>query len=234
MATETLKRLSKIFTVGDLMTDVKQLKRADTIENARNLFNEYDVVPYPKTGEIKGYFYHKNKGIKDIVQNTLISDGTSIFDLINLLNLNQFYFILSTNNISGYIHFSDLNKPYTKIPLYVMFEAFERRLWEKLKDRIKEEHLNRIFQENEVNGFLRKKKFNVKRNIDIGWAGIFTFPYILRLARFYGLSDLIDQDIKLLKETRNKLAHSGRNLVNSYNDVKRLIEAQELCLSMIK
>ena len=234
MTTDTLDRLLKVFSAEDLMTHVKQLKRADTIENASYLFNEYDVVPYPKDGKISGYFYHKNIGIKEIEPNILLSHGTSIFDVIKLFGQNQFYFILSTNEVIGYIHFSDLNKPFTKIPLFAMFEAVERRLWEKFKDRINEDHLRQVFEENEVKRFIKKKEFNIKRNVDIGWTGVFTFPYILRLSRLYGLTDLTDYDIKLLKETRNKLAHSDRNLVNSYNDVKRLIESQELCLSIIK
>ena len=35
MTNGTLKRLSKVFTVEDIMTDVEQLKRADTLKDAQ-------------------------------------------------------------------------------------------------------------------------------------------------------------------------------------------------------
>lgn len=231
---KSLNRLYEVFTVEDLMTDLRQLKRADNYNDAKNLFNEYDVVPYPKKGKIKGYFNHNSEGINPIRSNVLVSHKTSIFDLFGLLSQNQFFFVLSGNEIVGYIHFSDLNKPFTKISLFAIFEAVERRFWEQFKNRVNEDGIRNVFGKKEFDRFFKKKAFNIKRNVDIGWTGVFTFPYILRLARYYGLTDLTDQDVKLLKETRNKLAHSDRNLVNSYKDAKRLNEAEKICRSLIE
>ena len=73
----------------------------------------------------------------------------------------------------------------------------------------------------------------VKGNVDLGWTGIFSFPYILKIARYYGLTQLPDEEIKLLKEVRNKVAHSDQNLVVQYSDVQPLAHAYELFTSLL-
>lgn len=234
MKTEALDRILRVITVMDLMTDAKYLKRADTFENAQNLFNEYDVVPYPKKGNIEGYFHKDNKELLQIAKKNLVSSDTNTLSLFKIIKEDKFCFVLSANEIEGYIHYSDLNKPFTKIPLFTIFEAVERSLWENIKNRINEEDLAKLFSESEVKNFLKSREFNTKRNVNVDWTGIFTFPFILKMARYYGLIDFSDQEIKLLKETRNKVAHSDRNLINSFKDVEKLINAQELCFEIIK
>ena len=85
MLNQTLDRLSSIFKAEDIMTKLKEIKRADNIENANNLFNEFDVIPYPRNGQIEGYFYHKTKKDHAIKTDFLISHGTSIIKLIQIL-----------------------------------------------------------------------------------------------------------------------------------------------------
>ena len=48
------------------------------------------------------------------------------------------------------------------------------------------------------------------------------------LARFYSLIDLPEEEIKPLKETGNKVAHSDQNLVAQYSDVDVLAKAHNL------
>lgn len=114
-----------------------------------------------------------------------------------------------------------------------MFQAAERRLWDRFKDKISEEVLRKIFEPGEVDAFMRKKRRAERDNVDLGWVGVFSFPYILRLARFYGLTDMSDEDIKLLKEVRNKVAHSDHHLIKDAKDVRTLAEARGLFLSLI-
>jgi len=229
MSREELKRISGIFSARDLMTPVNQLKRADTVGQAEKLFNEYDVVPYPRMGEINGFFKRRNSDITPIKTGLLLSEGTSVFQLLELLNQNKFYFVISGNRIIGYIHFSDFNRSITKIPFFALLQTVEKVIWGKIQDRISEEALLKMFADREVKSFIRKRDSNRKQNVDIGWTGVFTFPFILKLARFYGQIDLPDDEIKLLKETRNKVAHSDRVILSSYNDVQKVTRAYEIC-----
>jgi hypothetical protein len=233
MQTKIIERIRKVITVEDLMTNAKLLKRVDNILDAKSLFSEYDVIPYPQKGKIKGFFHRDCESIKPIEIKNLISNGTDIFELLKLLDKYQFYFVLSANEIIGYVHYSDLNKHSTKIPLFVLFENTERILWQQFEHRIKEKDLFRIFKEKEVKKFLKKREKNISENVDIGWAGIFTFPSMLRLAGFYGLVNFDDKKIRILKETRNKIAHSDRNLVTSHGEVKHLLIAINTCSQII-
>jgi hypothetical protein len=55
--------------------------------------------------------------------------------------------------------------------------------------------------------------------------GVFTFFSALRLARHYGAIDLPDDDIRLLKDPRNKIAHSNWSLATQYEYVASLAKA---------
>ena len=115
-----------------------------------------------------------------------------------------------------------------------MFGTIERKLWDKIKDRISEDALHKAFRPNEIEGFLKKKRKAEKGNVDLGWVGIFSFPSILKLARFYGLTDLSSDEIELLRKMRNKIAHSDHQLVNGEKDVRDLAEAHSMFQSLLK
>jgi hypothetical protein len=233
MNNQKLNRLSLIFSVQDIMTEANQLRRADNIKNAENLFYEFDIVPYPRKGNLEGFFKRDSKDLHNIEPRYLLSEGTSLLELPELFNNNLFYFIISGNRIVGYVHYSDLNKPIVKIPFFAMFQAVERKLWDKIKNQISEEILQNIFEPKQVEDFKKKKRRAEANNIDIGWVGVFSFPYILRLARYFGLIDLTSEDIKLLKEIRNKVSHSDYYLVGSQKDVKDLADACSMFLSLM-
>ena len=153
--------------------------------------------------------------------------STSLVELPKLLSQQPYYFVISGNDIAGYVHYSDLNKPITKIPFFAMFQLVERKFWDKMTHRISEKDLVTLFQ-GQAKGFIQKKEQAASQNTDLGWTGIFTFPSILRLARHYGLAHIDDREITLLKETRNKIAHSDHNLVNSQSDVIELAQAVDI------
>lgn len=233
MDSQKLSQLSRAFSVRDILTETERLRRADNLKNAELLFHEYDVVPYPRRGLLNGFFQRGSEQLHRIEPRHIVSEGTSLFDLPQLFCESLFYFVISGNRLVGYVHYSDFNKPVVKIPFFAMFQAVERRLWERFKDRISEDAVRRVFEPKEVDAFMRKKRKAERDNVDLGWVGVFSFPYILRLARFYGLTDISDEDIKLLKEVRNKVAHSDHHLVKDAKDVQTLAEARGLFLSLM-
>jgi hypothetical protein len=85
----------------------------------------------------------------------------------------------------------------------------------------------------DVGRFLKQRQENQRNNVDIGWTGIFTFPLLLKVARFYGYAQVSDDQIKLLEEVRNRVLHSDRNLVTQYADIQMLIEARQLAESLV-
>ena len=63
---------------------------------------------------------------------------------------------------------------------------------------------------------------------NVGWTGVFTFPSIVKLARHFGLIHFTDDEIGLLKDVRNNVSHSDRNLVAQYGDVETLVKAYSM------
>lgn len=216
------------------MTSNKHLKRAETVEEAQNLFHEFDVVPFPRRGKIEGFFKRDSDDITPLEVDHLLSADTSVLHMPDLLIQRPFYFVVSTNSVIGYVHYSDLNKVITKVPFFVVFQAAERRLWDKIEHRISERDLYKLFRDNEAKKLIDKSKEVARGNVDISWVGVFTFPFILRLARHYGLLDLPDDQIKLLKNTRNNVAHSDKLMVTGYEDVTSLAEAHKMVQEIIE
>lgn len=233
MSYDALKRLTATFSVQDIMTPTEQLQRADTLNDALYLLHEYDVVPYPRSDKILGFFQRGSSARYVIEPAHLISNSTNLAALPKLLCQQPFFFVISGNEVIGYIHYSDLNKPITKVPFFAMFQLIERTFWDKMTHRISEKDLKILFS-GEASKLIQKKENAATRNTDIGWTGVFSFPYILRLARHYGLAQVTDNEIKLLKETRNRIAHSDQNLVSSFDDVSKLAEAVDIFQHIIK
>jgi hypothetical protein len=210
------------FKVSDIMTRTKDLRRADSLDDARKLFHEYDVVPFPRTGDIKGFFQQDNAITNDLKPNHLVSDATDLLELPHLLAAHRFFFVIAGNRVVGYVHYSDLNKHVVVIPLFGLFRTVERLLWDRIRTRIEEADLLKVFSEREIKGFLRKKRRLTKDNVDLGWSGVFSFPGILKLARRYGAIHHRDDEIEILRKFRNKIAHADGDLVENYHDVELL------------
>jgi len=216
------------------MTAAAHLKRADLIDHARTLFHEYDVVPFPRSGEIKGFFSRGSTEISELKPEHLVSDASDLLDLPRLLAARPFYFVLSGNRITGYVHYSDLNKYIVAIPFFALFRSAERLLWERIQRRLKEEDLRQVFSEQESKIFIRKRQKAVAGNVDLGWTGIFSFPAILKLARHFGAIQETDEEIEKLRRVRNKIAHSDSEIVNNYQDVQLLADAREMISSFVQ
>jgi hypothetical protein len=230
---KALRRLDHILSVQNIMTPAQVLERADSIEDATQLFNEYDVVPYPKTGRIEGFFKRNSNELIKLQTDHLISNATSLLDMPKLLYQASFYFVISAHTIAGYVHYSDLNKPTMKIPLFLLFHAMENSVWARIKDQITEDIVRKVFQ-GSAQDYIKKRDRAKKSNVDIGWMGIFTLPSILRLAKYFQTLDLSDDQIKLLGNNRNNVAHADKNLVNSHADTAQLVKAVKLCQSILK
>ncbi len=230
---EALKQLTDAFSVQDIMTNADELRRSDTLDDARNLFRAYDVIPYPRRGKIEGFFRKDSDDIFPLEIENLISGGTSLLEIPKLIGKSRFHFVITSHAIGGYVHYSDLNKMAVKILLFALFQAVERRLWDAFNHRITERDVHELF-EDEAKGFIDKQKQNAANNVDLGWTGVFSFPRILKIARFYGLLHLTDREIKLLKETRNNVAHSDQNLVGNLTDVVTLAQAIDLFWSLLE
>jgi len=90
---ETLKRLATTFTVKDIMVPDADLKiAADDLAAIRVSHDnpDFSVIPIRQNGKLTGYFERDSRNTKKIALNDLISDGTSLLDLVEILEDRQF------------------------------------------------------------------------------------------------------------------------------------------------
>ena len=129
----------------------------------------------------------------------MISDGTSILDLLRTFEKKPFCFVLSHAEIAGYVHFSDLNLPFVKLALYTIIEATESSALAMIDSILDHENLARL---------LAKKRFKtIKKRLDAAqkkdanrslWLDFLTIEDILRIARKENKILLNEQEIKAI------------------------------------
>ena len=143
---ETLSRLASAFTVKDIMTPRAKLVCAVDAKDARCVSHDnpdYDVIPIQKGKALMGYFERMSGKAKRIGPTVLVADGTSLLDLVDILEERQFSFVLSGQSIEGYVHFSDLNHQLVKLTFYIILQSLERTALNSLQGRTHDDALRK-------------------------------------------------------------------------------------------
>lgn len=228
---ETLKRLAATFVVRDIMIPDARLVCAQNEAEAAAVSAthlDFNVVPIRREGKLTSYFERDTSQTKEITVDDLISDGTSLFDLVEFLAEREFAFVFSHHRIGGYVHFSDLNNNLVKLAFYVILEAVERMALDSLRpEKSCEEYLR---------GNLSAERFQqierqYKRDGDAARSllNYLNISDALRLAVKEGSIQLDEPTIKDVKRVRDGAAHVLENLVADYGDVRRLANIRREC-----
>src|SRR2546422_8961439 len=118
----TLSDLARTFTVRQIMVPERKLVRGHDETDAVRLLEQYpdfDVIPIPKSGEITGFQERGASAPHELTREDVVSDGTSVFDLVDVIAKRRHVFVLTGQSIGGYVHFSDLNN-LVKIPFFAL------------------------------------------------------------------------------------------------------------------
>jgi hypothetical protein len=194
-------------------------------------YPDFDVIPIQQDGTPTGYFERKSRRTKKISPTDLIADGTSLLDLVEILEERQFSFVLSGHKIEGYVHFSDLNHQLVKLAFHVILEALERVALNSIQSRSDRESLKRDLDPvrfKQIEGAY-KRAGRAARNL----VSYLNLSDILRLAAMTGPISVEDRHIKAMKKVRDGAAHGSENLVSSYDDVTRLADVKRECLRVL-
>jgi hypothetical protein len=231
---ETLKRLATTFTVRDIMVPREDLKcaagEAEAIEVSHNNL-DYNVIPIQRNEKLTGYFERDSGKTNKIDLNDLISDGTSLFDLVEILEDRQFCFVLSHRHIEGYVHYSDLNHHLVKLAFYVILEALERAALDSIQGRDDPESLKRDLEPSrykQIQGAY-KRTGDAARSL----SSYLNIADLLRLAAKAGTTRVEDGVVKTMKKIRDGASHASNNLVSTYADVKKLGHVKRECLRVL-
>ncbi len=231
---ETLKRLAVTFTAKDIMVPAAGLTCATDEIEARKVSKEnpdFSVIPLRRDETLKGYFLRDTRATNEITVNDLISDGTSLLDLVETLEYREFSFVLAYRQIAGYVHFSDLNHHLVKLTFYVILEAVERKALSSipkeddrrfLSRNIDAERFNQIVAQYKRDGDSARSLFNYLNIRDI-----------LRLAAKVGAIQVDEEVVKDMKDIRDGAAHASENIVADFASVKKLARVKRECLRLL-
>jgi hypothetical protein len=234
---DTLAQLGAAFAVRDIMVRYEDLQLVDDESEARRFFEEqedYDYTASPKTGRITTYYKRDELKGQLLRQEDLLSDGTGLLDLLDLLTARDFFFVLSANRICGFVHFSDLNDELVKLPLFVLLAAAERRLWHRVREGLTEAELEGALVPERLKQVLERFEEAKVQRADRDLEGLLFFGEILKLAKNRGLIPQISSDDRgRLNDTRNRVAHHDRLLVEKHKDVRKLAKIRDLCRELM-
>lgn len=234
--TQTLERLAMTFTAKDIMVPKEELVCAPDEDSARRLLERYpdfDRIPIVENGRIKAYFDRRSGLLRPIVLEDLVSDATSILDLLSIFTSREFSFILTNDTISGYVHFSDLNKSVVKIPLFVIIETVERILVEKVCQNINENNLGLILSKGRVKSVKKKMRDMKDNRADLGWAPPLYFSELIHFACEFKIVKISCEEAETIIEVRNLVSHADNPLIERHSAVGRLSEANYICTSIL-
>jgi hypothetical protein len=196
---------------------------------------EFDVIPISSGDKITGYFDRTVGTPNKVTLDEVIGDGTDLLDLVEICERRQFSFVLGVQDITGYVHFSDLNHHLVKLTFYVMLEALERKTLEGIlganprSDH--EEYLRRNLDPNRfaaIDGQYKRAGQAARSRLSY-----LNISDILRLAVRAGRVSMKEDIIKDIKCVRDGAAHAIENLVSSYEDVKKLADVKRECLRLL-
>ena len=121
---------------------------------------DFNVIPIRQDGKITGYFERDSGSTKKITPNDLISDGTSLLELVDILEHREFSFVLSSEKAKGYgyVHFSDLNHHLVKLTFYVIMAALERVALDSIRGKDDRESLRKHLSPGRFNYIEKKYK----------------------------------------------------------------------------
>lgn len=200
----------------------------------RMIRKNYDLLGVNENGEIKEYIT-KNRDIKKIKEEEVISDNTPITELVKFFNKNKIrrFFISGENNIKMIVTTADLQKGPSLLLFFGIITNFEILCYHLIKN-YKDSNLMKILSKRRRK--LIKRRFNKlkKRNDDIDKLSCSDLgdklKLILKIEDFneilgnIGLSKSKAKDLfKSLKKLRNNIAHA-RYIKSGFYDWKEIID----------
>ncbi len=237
---DMLAQLGAAFTVRDIMIPYENFILVNEEREVRKFFSEHDDYDYTGIlieGRLARYF---SRGDPDPVahpirQEDLISDGTEILALVDLLVDREFFFVLSKNNVSGFVHFSDLNNEVAKLPFFLLLAAAESHVWSHVKEGLTEAHLQKALGQERFDEIEQERRSAEEERADLGgWEGLLYLPEIFKLANYRELVRTSNKQRSDLITIRNRVAHNDRLLVEKHKDVDKLRRVRNLCASLIE
>jgi hypothetical protein len=230
-----IDELQSEIQVRHIMTPRSRFRSGTDEEDARALLDDpscadYDLIPFPNQSGPTSYVLRSNRRAYNIDRDHLISDSTSVIELIQYFDTDRHVlFVLKGNRIVGLAHLSDLNSTVSKIAFFTLLSNVERACLELFRAGIPDQLL--------VQAFKRKKREQIKDRIhDMREndalpfdAAALYFKEALALTREAQLAALSDAELEALNRARNHTSHAGQVLLATPAGILEIQEVVRVC-----
>jgi len=232
----TLKKLEDQCLVADIMVSAPSLVCGDDELHAQRLLHErseFNLIPIREDGRLVAFVERSGKTVARStieLHSHIIGDRTSVLRLIDILVKREFCFVVKEDCIAGYVHFSDLNNRLVNLSLFAIVGAYEQALARKLRSNVAKQDYERLLEAKQ----LRRMKRLQESNSDLDWTTSLYFKEVLQLAREQGIHSINDDQIRLMNDSRNRICHAPRLLIEKHSDVKQIAQAKKLWLEFLE
>ena len=251
-----LYKLNGTFQVKDIcivLVTAKDITEAKSIKSQM----DFDRVPIKVNGKITTYYDSKSDLEKKIEPEEIISESTGILETLSYLSRRDFYFILTGNDITHIVHYSDLNNPLVSLGIYAQITYCEIAIRDFARSKSPsnldygEKFLNDINKHHGVNINVGSAKyhFQVKKSLqtetDLFDELYFDEELILfreliksgldasKIEKFEQLINLEDSKIESLKYKRNDVMHSKPEIIKKQSDIIEWLKFLQDCQNII-
>ena len=236
---DNLTRLSREFVVRDIMVPEADLICSKDMTGAMELFTrfpDFDMIPLRSKDTLTSYVERGASKPRPIRINDLVSEATSIIDVVDILTNRPRVFVLVRDRIAGYVHFSDLNRPIVKLPFFMLLEAVERLFFDNLAAKITQETVRVILDPQRFGTISDKMRHLTTKKANLNWAALLSFKELLMCGRRLGSIDVDVSEIDSLSKVRNLVCHAATIdlLVEEHSHVRRLADAKSLSFKLFE
>ena len=254
-----LFKINEIFRVVDISNNLVSAKDIDEAKDISSKMN-FDRVPIKKNGKILTYYCSNSNSELNIEPDYILSDSLGIFQTFGYLSRKDFYFILSGNELTHIVHYSDLNRPLSLIGIYTQIAYCEMAIrdFARLKnsdnteDGIKKflkdlnsgiSSPNKKIDINETFKRFKKKPSDMQTNVfdELYFKDeLVLFRELVnsaldsdKKAKFKNFINLDDSTIVCFRDLRNDIMHSKQEIIKKSPDVSKMLNFLQACQNII-
>jgi len=233
--TQLIAMLARDFTVARIMIPLEHLVIVSSVDECVLVSERHidlDVFPFIQKGAITGYWERGKAKIFPLTPKCIVTNSTTIFDLIDLLQKRHFYFVMEGSRIIGYVHRTDLNNDLLKIPFYILLQSLEASLLTRLDLKFSDLSL----LQNKTRAQFLASMHNERKSKDIHLGSIqgLYLSEILEISIQRGVVEVPGKLKHLLEEFRNRVSHADKSLFQDSNDMVKLKEVKDYCINHLE
>jgi hypothetical protein len=251
-----LYRLNETFQVKHISNALETAKDTTVARSIKSQKN-FDRIPIKVNGKITTYYDSKLDSEKKIDPQEIISESSGILETLSYLSRRDFYFVISGNDITHIVHYSDLNNQLVSLGIYAQITYCELAIRNFARSKnpsnldYGEKFLNDINIHHGVNINVSgaKKHFKDKKKLQTE-TDLFDELYFdeelilfrvliksgldaIKIEKFEQLINLEDSKIKWMKDKRNAVMHSKPNIIKKQLDIIEWLKFLQDCQNII-